>query len=306
MDYKEEIIKKRQGGLGSSDALMIERIALRGSLSEGDRQRVAELLGMIERKQFSTTATRLGDEIEMGIYEIIKQKYPQAKSNPYYKSERLSQQYGFYISNHIDYEIETEEELIWVENKATKNDVAKTLETYKSQFNWHYMLLKEKSVAKHKKPRLFLSHYQTNQSECFDANFLTLTEFHDGSDVLIKKGLEVLQREIKGFVYSPRDELFVEYLPDTMQEEISLMGNYISQINEMNEKLDEFKKKMADLMLSANVKSIKNEHFVITFVPESKMASFDKKEFGRKHPELLEQFTKQVNKKAYVKITTPN
>jgi hypothetical protein len=116
----------------------------------------------------------------------------------------------------------------------------------------------------------------------------------------------VLQREIKGFVYSPRDELFVEYLPDTMQEEISLMGNYISQINEMNEKLDEFKKKMADLMLSANVKSIKNEHFVITFVPESKMASFDKKEFGRKYPELLEQFTKQVNKKAYVKITTPN
>lgn len=304
MEHKEEILKTRQGGLGSSDALMIERIAIRGGLSDSDRQRVAELLGLTERKQFSTEATRLGDEIEMGIFEIIKTKYPQTRSNPYYKSEAMSEKYGFSISNHIDYEVETQTELIWIENKATKHTIETTLATYKSQLNWHYMLLKEKAKAKRKKPRLFLSHYQTNKTDSFDANNLHLKEVLDWSDKLLKSGLEILKKEINGFVFSPREELYAEYLPDTIREEFDLMGKIISEINENNKKLDEFKERMTELMLASNVKSIKNDTFIITLVPSTKTSSFDKKSFGNKYPELLQEYTKQTDKKAYVKITT--
>lgn len=304
MEHKEEILKTRQGGLGSSDAQMVERIAIRGGLSESDRQRVAELLGLAERKQFSTGATRLGDEIEMGIFEIIKTKYPQTKSNPYYKSEKLSEEYGFSISNHIDYEVETEKELIWIENKATKYPLETTLTIYKSQLNWHYMLLKEKAKSKRKKARLFLSHYQTNQTDCFDANNLHLTEFLNGNDKLIKRGLELLKKEIKGFVYSPKDELYAEYLPSSVQEEFSLMGDYFKQIKTMNEQLDSFKERMVVLMIEANVKSIKSDDFTLTLVEESKTTTFDKKKFGTDYPELLCKYTKTADRKAYVKITT--
>lgn len=304
MEHKEEILKTRKGGLGSSDAQMIERIAIRGGLCEGDRQRVAELLGLAERKQFSTGATRLGDEIEMGIYEIIKTKYPQTKSNPYYKSEKLSEEYGFSISNHIDYEVETEKELIWIENKATKYPLETTLSIYKSQLNWHYMLLKEKAKSKRKKARLFLSHYQTEKTPCFNANNLNLTEFLNGNDKLIKKGLSVLKTEINGFVYSPKDELFVQYLPDSVKEEFSIMGDYFKQIKDMNEKLESFKERMVGLMMNANVKSIKSDDFTLTLIGETKTTTFDKKKFGADYPDLLGKYTTTTNKKAYVKITT--
>lgn len=304
MEHKEEILKTRQGGLGSSDALMIERIAIRGGLSDGDRQRVAELLGLAERKQFSTESTRLGDEIEMGIFEIIKTKYPQTKSNPYYKSDSMSEKYGFLISNHIDYEVENEKELIWIENKATKHTLETTLATYKSQLNWHYMLLKEKAKSKRKKPRLFLSHYQTNKSDSFSAENLNLYEIKNSNASLITKGLDVLKNEIKGFVYSPKEELYAEYLPDSLREEFSQMGKIISEINENNKKLEEFKERMTELMLASNVKRITNDTFIITLFPSTKTSSFDKKSFGNKYPELLQEYTKQTDKKAYVKITT--
>ncbi len=104
-DYKQDIIATRMGGLGSSDAKMVEKVGKIGKLAYADKERIAEMLGIIERRQFSTSATALGDLIENQMYEIVKELYPDAVSNPYYKS-KLSEEYGYDIFNHIDYEVE--------------------------------------------------------------------------------------------------------------------------------------------------------------------------------------------------------
>jgi len=76
------------------------------------------MLGKDEKRQFSTKATDFGNQIETHICSIVLQKYPKAKSNPFYQSEKLSEKYGFAVFNHIDFEVETDRKLIWIECKS--------------------------------------------------------------------------------------------------------------------------------------------------------------------------------------------
>lgn len=303
---KNEIIQKRVGGLGSSDAKMVARIGRNGQLNDADNQRIAIMLGLEEKKQFSTQATEFGDIIENKIFEIIKEKYPKVVSNPFYKSEELSGKYGFDIFNHIDYSIETPNKLIWIECKATKKGVIHTAEEYKEQLAWHKMLLQDKALKRQKTPILMLAHYQVEDYDFFDASKFTLQEVSTimvlPESKIFEKGLEIIASAIQNFEYEPREELYAENLPLSVQNKLAVIRECFLQIDEHQKKIDAFKNTMLKLMKENNVKSIKNDFFNLTFVPESKSIVFDKKAFEKENPELSKKYQKEQIRKEYLTI----
>jgi len=298
---KQEIINKRMGGLGSSDAKMVAKITRNGCLSDSDNQRIAIMLGLEQKREFKSLPTEYGNFIEERIFEIIKKKYPNAISNPYYKSEELSEKYGFDIFNHIDYEVETDDKLIWIENKATKKCAAETFEEYKYQICWHENLLIEKAMAVRKMPILLMSHYKVDEYGDFIAENLTIKEIpHINCD--FSKGFEIISEAIKDFQYEPKEELYADNLPVSIQEKMQQMAVCLREIKEAENKVEQFKERMKEMMLENNVKSIDNDFFRISLVGESFSSSFDKKTFEKEHPDLAKQFTKQIKKQSYITL----
>lgn len=303
---KEEIIQTRQQGLGSSDARMVAKIAKNGCLTDADRQRIAIMLGMETKREFRTIATEYGNTIEEKIFSLIKEEYPGAVSNPFYKSERLSDKYGFGIFGHIDFEIETDDKLIWIENKATIEDKWDSMQNYENQLAWHWMLLKEKAFDLHKKPVLMFSHYHVKDYESFNSENFTITALNNDKYVFdriekeLRKGFEIISEAITDFKYEPREELYADNLPAPVQEKIQQIAACIIEMKTAEKRVDEFKERMKTLMTDNHVKSISNDFFRITLVGESITNSFDKKSFEREYPEIAQKFTKQVNKQSYI------
>ena len=307
---KQEIIESRIGALGSSDAAFVAKIGKRGHIEEADKYRIAVMLGLEETKMFSNKYTEIGNDIEESVFEALHTVYGNVVSNPMYKSEKLSKRYGFGIISHIDYEVETDDKLIWIENKATKFDISETIDTYIYQLAWHGILLEEKSKEVCKYPCLYLSHYDTNiyNESGFDAKYLTLRRINfeqlKHSINLIFEGLRIVSDAIKyGFDYVKREEFFVESLPPQLQSELQQISFTLNKIKEYEKSIDCFKSKMLKLMQENNVKSIKNDYFNITVVPETTTSKFDSKMFSLEHPKLAKKYQKQEDRKAYVKIT---
>ena len=303
---KEEKIKNRIGYFGSSDAKMIAKIGKNGCLNDADRQRIAIYLGLEEQRQFYSGATQLGNTIEEMIFEAIKSKYgDNVTSNPYYKSEKLSKKYGIEIGTHIDYEINYSNGILWIENKATIDGIVKTIDKYKYQLAWHNLLLDEKDS----KGTLQLSHYDTNEFEekGFTAENLSLTvipkHYFSSEKSFILKGLEIISTEIKnGFHYDKREELYAENLPEKIQNRLIEIKGFFNQIAEAERQIDLFKETMLNIMIEENVKSIKNEFFSLTVVPEGITTSFDKKTFEKENPALVAKYQKQSKRRAYLTI----
>jgi len=298
---KQEIINKRIGGLGSSDARMVAKIAKNGCLSDADNQRIAIMLGLEQRREFKSLPAEYGNLIEERIFDIIKEKYPNAVSNPFYKSEVLSKKYGFGIFNHIDYEIETDDKLIWIENKATKKSFNETCAEYNYQLCWHENLLIEKAITIKKMPILLMSHYKVDEYSDFVAENFTIGEIpHINHD--FSKGLEIISEAVKDFHYEPKEELFADNLPAPVQERMQQISVCLSEIKEAESKVEKFKERMKVLMLDNNIKSIDNDYFRISLVAESFSSSFDKKAFEKEYPELTKKFTKKIKKQSYITL----
>lgn len=301
-NYKQDIIATRKGGLGSSDAAMVAKIGRNGELSQADRYRIAVMLGLAEKKQFSTAATQLGDEMEAKVFEVFKAQYPQAVSNPYYKSEELSNTFGFDIFCHIDFEAETDKHLIWVENKATKLNTADTINTYADQLQWEYMLLKEKAAKLGKEPTLILSHFDTTFGE-WNPDLLQLRTIHEEDSTMIMKGLQVIMDSLEGFTWEQPEELEADNLPAAQQEQIKQISIYLSEIKRMQEYVDDFKSGLLQIMQENGVKSIKTPYFTVSVVNESKSMKFDSARFKKEQAELYAQYLKESTTKAYVLMT---
>lgn len=305
METKNEIIRTRFGGLGSSDAAMVYNIGKNGTISESQRQRIAIMLGLDEQKPFKTNATDYGSFIEDCIYQELLKQYPNAVSNPFYKSDILSEKYGFSIFNHIDFEVETEKVLYWFECKAVNEDIETTKRKYIRQLHWHSVLGTEKAKIIGKKFNLILLHYKTeDKNSDFDAEKIT----YDNCDIhfeqgVISRGLQIISDEIKNFNYLPSDELSAYNLPIQVQDVLSEIYIQMREIETAEKKIEDFKAKILSLMQDNNVKSIDNELFRFTVVPESVSMQFDSKKFQIENEQLAEKYKKEQKRKSYLKIT---
>ncbi len=292
----------RIGYLGSSDAKMVAKIGRNGQLNEADKYRIAVMLGLELQKTFTSFEASYGNEIEAEVFEHLKQTYPQAVSNQYYESERLSRLNGFKIANHIDYEIIKDGQLIWIEHKTTKAPFLETFSDYNDQLAWHMMLLTEKASELNLKPILMLSHYQVTDYGVFNPANLHVEKVVAYNEHL-HKGLSLIAEAVENFTYEPKMELEATYLPEPVQEKIKAMAEIIQKIETMQAEIETFKQKMLESMEANGIKSIKNDAFNITYVAPSTSTTFDKKKFEVEHPELANKYNKQSERKSFVKIS---
>lgn len=308
---KEEIIETRTGGLGSSDANMVVRIAESGIIGESAKQRLAVMLGLEKQNIFSTAATNLGNNVEDILFEALQKKFPTAISNPKVSKDKSTCKFGFSIFNHIDFEVENEDTIFWYECKATiDEDIDDVIKKYYNQLQWHWMLLEEKAKLLNKKPTLFIVHYNT--TDILETGLIEFTENnpkfkeiekHLGTQRLFKKGLEIIAKEIQNFEYTPDETLSAYNLPVEQQEYIEKIAVMLNEVAEREATIDAFKANMLALMVKNNVKSIKNDYFNITVVPESFSTRIDSKKLKEEHPVIYSKFTKSVQTKSYIKIT---
>jgi len=301
---KEEILKTRLGGLGSSDAKMVASVGRTGKLNQTARRRIAEMLNLVERKEFSTRATEVGNEIEQAIFNAIHDVDSRAVSNPYFKSNFLSEMYGFDIMNHIDIELITDEKVIWYEVKATIHTHEQTIDQYIDQLAWHQTLLNQKAKHESKEPVLVLAHYDTSSgiSE-FHPDKLTVKRIN--KDILrrsakeINEGLRIIYESLPGFKYLPDS---VGNLPAETHEYIDQINYLLRVAKEAEDKAEEFKERLKSEMEKYNIRTIDNEYFHCTFIPETVQSRFDSNALKKDDPETYSRYLKNSSVKSSIKI----
>lgn len=300
----EEIIKTRTGGLGSSDAKMVAKIGRNGFISESDKKRIAVMLGLEEPKQFSTHATEHGNFIEDCIFVHLKSKYPNAISNPYTENEKLSKKYGFKVFNHIDFEVQTKDKLIWFECKATNKDMISTANDYCDQLDYHFLIGLEKAKSLGLKFELHLVHYYDIEKEfIFDSDKMHIMycDFRKTNDIGV--GLHVISKAIKDFQYEKSDEFHVSDLPLIWQNECEQIQQILIRQKEEEAQIESFKERLKNIMQANNVKSIKNDFFGVTFVAETISTKLDSKKLKSEMPKIFEKYSKQSPVKSSIRLT---
>ena len=302
---KENIIQTRTGGLGSSDAKMVAKIGRNGCIGESDKKRIAIMLGLEEQKQFSTTSTEYGNYIENCIFEFLKSGYKNAVSNPYTKSEKLSKKYGFGIFNHIDFEVESNTCLSWFECKAVNHDSDQTMHDYFEQFQWHYYLGLEKAKSLNKSFSLNLVHYQTEDKDSeFDSSRIKIVPFLNCPHLdIFVQGFEIISESIKDFHYEKSDEFQVSDLPLVWQNECEQIRQILIRQKEEEQKVENFKEQLKEIMQQNNIKSIKNDFFGVIFVAETVSTKLDSKKLKSEMPEVFEKYSKQSKVKSSIRLT---
>jgi hypothetical protein len=210
----------------------------------------------------------------------------------------------FRVSNHIDFEISTPNELIWVEHKSTIHGIGRAQEVYKHQLAWHAMLGQDKAQAEGKKFKLLLSHYDTNGWDNeFNADKLSIVEVAPNLHLIDKicKGLLIINEQIPTFEWQPNEGiLHASSLPAEINDKCEMMADHLRRIKEMTEQVDTFKQKMCELMVANNAKSIVTDAFTITLVEQSVSTTFDKAKFTKEHPDMVAQYEKKSIRKPYV------
>lgn len=320
-DYKEEIAKTRLGCLGSSDARMLAQIASLGTIPNSSLKRLAVCKGIIPQVEIpKNDAIQAGDDIEMMIYEHLREKDTRYESNPLWESERYSRKNVRLIS-HPDIVLQDDEKktLYIYEVKATRFSVEETKTTYKSQLFVHFLLGKEKAkfLGKDWKVKVFLAHYSTDGLDLsdgvmFDPIRLTVKPVGFNAPMFdISKAMDIVDAFLEDFnEYYDGDEIGSEYLPEKVKQEFNTITNVLKEIKEREAKVDEFKRRLCQFMQEKEIKSIKNDAWNITLVNATESVSFDSKAFisdlmgkhPRKAKKLLKTFEKRTKRNAYVTI----
>lgn len=309
-DYKSEIENSRVGCLGSSDGAMLARIANGGYVPQSAMKRLAVVKGLIPNRNIpQTAAVRAGDEIEMAIYEHLKQTNNAIQSNPLWVSEKYSREHVKLISHpDIVFEDLQNRTLYVYEVKTTKATIDETRYTYKAQLYIHNLIAHERAEKNGRgwKVRLFLVHYDTNgldlEAGCpFDVSRLTVRDVRQKADLFdIDRAMDLVNDAIANMEEYYDDEVDADYLPPIVKAEFDAMTKILQEIKEREQKVDEFKARLYSFLKEKNIKSIKNDVFSITRVDDTESVGFDAKRFledyAAKHKKLYKKLLKDYEK----------
>jgi hypothetical protein len=325
-DYKNEIRSSRCGALGSSDGKLILQVAESGVIPKSAYKRLAVCRGLIEQEDIPyTAAVRAGDELEMLVFEHLKANDDRYQSNPCWVSKKYSRK-NVKLLTHPDIVLQDDENKVLnvYEVKCTKFTFEQTRDTYKAQLIIHWIIANE--IAKELggyKVRLSLVHYSTDGMNLedgfeFDPSRLTVKQLRniekEANTYRLSDAMDILNDFLETFTeYYEDEEIDGNLLPEKVKAEFDQVTTFLTEIKEREKKVEDFKKKLTEFMISKGVKSIKNDAWAITLVNESESVSVDYKaifanEIEAKKPrvanKLKKQYKKVTKKKAYVMIKT--
>lgn len=320
--HKQDIINTRKGCLGGSDAKMIQNIAQLGYVPESAKKRLAVCAGLIEPEQFTNQAMEYGNFVEAQVFESLHSQDQRWQSNPCLVSKKYSQE-GLKIIDHIDLYLQDDEHKVLTigEVKATKYTFAYTRDQYIEQLAHHYRLGSEKArELGNYKLRVILAHYCTegidlNGEFTFDPSRLTVKPVRLAKVTYdIEKGVGIITDFLKDFNEYYTEEIDGSYLPVEVKTEFDAVATMLAEIKEREQRVEDFKKKLAAFMENKGLKKISTDNWSITYIAPTESVSFDSKryladyatKYPRKYKKLVSDYEKRSKRGAYVTIKTKN
>ena len=320
-NYKEDIIQTRTGNVGSSDSKMLQQIAELGQVPTSAKKRLAIVKGFCENPNITTPAMRLGDYVEQMTFESLHSQDARWESNKLLKSEKYSRKNCGCIT-HIDYWLQDDEKKVITigEQKATVRNYQQAYDEYKFQIYHHYLLTKEYANKIGYKVNVLFCVYDTNgieEGHEYDPSRLTVKQLRMlekySKSYHLSEAMDIIDNFLETFTEYYEDEVDGNLLPEKVKTEFDQVTTFLTEIKEREKKVEDFKKKLTEFMISKGVKAIKTDAWAITLVNESESVSVDYKaifanEIEAKKPrianKLKKQYKKVTKKKAYVMIKT--
>ena len=310
--YKDIIIEHHKHGLGASDGNLLSKVANLGYVPTSCEERLAIIKGLYSKdNDIKTEAMALGDLLENEVFDMLHENDNRWQSNYYFESKKYSRE-NCKLFVHIDFMLKDDEHKIlnWVEHKSTKRDIDYTRHEYANQLFIESMLGKEmtQSLGKGWRFNLQLSHYDTTD---FDGNFdpekIELRKVRFGNGFFdINKTMDIISDKISSMTEYYKDEVDADYLPENVKGKFMEVANCVNQINELNQKVKQFKENVYKFMVDKNIKSIKNDYFCVTRVDDTVVPKFDTKEFQKDHKTLYKKYMKNTNRNGYALFKTKN
>lgn len=328
-EYKEDIVSTRKGCVGSSDAAMLMQVSNLSFVPKSAYGRMAICKGLAENEDnLHTSAVEYGNETEMAIYEHLKTAIPDApyESNPRWESVRYSRKNVKCIAHPDIVLIDKVKKIINVyEVKTSKLTTEEVRRKYKPQLYFQSLLAKEKAAMMGSgwSVRMFLVHYCTSGldiesgiNQPFDPNRLSVNRVICHSGIFdLGKAMDIVDAFLENMTADTvqvGEVVEAEYLPEPVKERFVEIAATLREIKERERKVEDFKKKLYDFLVSHGVKKVSCRDFSFTVVEPTTITSFDAKgwweEFSSKlsseeADEIIKAHTKKVNKKGYITIS---
>ena len=320
-NYKDDIIQTRTGNVGSSDSKMLQQIAELGQVPTSAKKRLAIVNGFCDNPNITTPAMRLGDYVEQMTFESLHSQDARWESNKFLKSEKYSRKNCGCIT-HIDYWLQDDDKKVITigEQKATVHNYQQAYDEYKFQIYHHYLLTKEYADKIGYKVNVLFCVYDTNgieEGHEYEPSRLTVKQLRmlekHSKSYHLAEAMNIIDNFLETFTEYYEDEVDGNLLPEKVKTEFDQVTTFLTEIKEREKKVEDFKKKLTEFMISKGIKGIKTDAWAITLVNESESVNVDYKaifanEIEAKKPrianKLKKKYKKVTKKKAYVMIKT--
>ena len=294
-EHKQKILKSRIGGFGGSDARLFYTIASKGvnKLSATDLLRISVAKG--ERKLKSipeTPAMAAGYAFEDYVEKLLKKKGFEREVK--LRSE-LSDKFETFA--HADfYNAETK---TVVECKFTQGNIDKTYNTYYAQLQWYYMLGVERVI-------LYNGHGDVNDILTTGAvENIEIEEIERDESFIdsLHTGIVLLSSVWDDLKIDVGEEWTISDLLAFDADNVNLFTDKLREIERLEADAKELREQIKELFELYNIKSLKSDNYLITYVGESIRETLDVDKLKKEHKEIdFSLYKKQSKVKSSIRI----
>lgn len=288
-NHNEEIRATRVGGFGGSDAAMVLAIAKAiesgENLTTTQRHRLNQLKGLEKVPQFSNADTEAGHRFE----EEVKAAMP---GNDWTREQVIYDEKGdlyenFKVLAHADFYLTKTNSV--KECKWTRTlDIDGLRERYQPQLQWYYMI-GATSVS--------LCYCIVNAESGEEDRGCVDVPRDDAMIDDLRAALRLIDTRF-GELDTTITELDDEEIPDNIRQEILILRELTKKIKGLEEACDQHRDSVQEWMESKKATKVAGWWGSVTYTAASERNDFDKKAFGKEHPDLLAAYSQKVTKKA--------
>ena len=294
-EHKQKILKSRKGGFGGSDARLFYTIASKGvnKLSATDLFRISVAKGENESKSIpETPAMAAGYACEDYVEKLLKKKGFEREVR---LCSKLSDKFDTFA--HADF-YNTETKTV-IECKFTQGNIDKTYNSHYAQLQWYYLLGAERVILYNGhgdvNDILMTGEVETLEIEEIERDEIFINSLHTGI-VLLSSVWNDLRIDV-GEEWTPSDLLAFD------ADNINLFTDKLRQIERLEADAKELREQIKGLFELYNIKSLKSDNYLITYVGESVRETLDTDKLKKEHKEIdFSLYKKQSKVKSSIKI----
>lgn len=288
INHDQEIRATRVGGFGGSDAATVLSIAKAiesgEKLNTTQRHRLNQLKGLEEVPQFSNADTESGHRFEEEVAATLNSSW--SRESVIY-DERGDIYENFRIFAHADFYFPIAGSVKECKWTRTLN-LDGLRERYAAQLQWYYMLGAE---------AVSLCYCIVNAESGEEERGCVDVPRDDAMIDDLRAALRLIDCRF-GELETTITELDDTDIPDNIRQEILIMRELSSKIKGFEEARDQHRASVMEWMEAKKATKAAGWWGSVTYTAASERKDFDKKSFGKDHPDLLAAYSQKVTKKA--------